>query len=386
MRVFISSVMNGFEVQRAVARAAVESLGMRPVMAEDFGARPHSSREACLEGVRESDCYLGVFDDRYGWLAPSGVSVTHEEFYEARGLGIPILLIVKDPAPNREPELAAFLKETGEYESGYFHGKYHTEADLATAITRALTTISRGASNVLSAGAAGKKLTAFFTAGRGRSTEPSVCLAVMPADRTAALDVRLLSGAPFRGKLSQAARYDVPLFREDLGIDIEDGAEFVALLQTEDHRSSVNRVEVHVDRTMAVTLSLEGTGNRDQHAWLEQMILSETLVSELLAASLKFIAYVQSTLLPVPPPPRLYVQAALLSVSGKLFGHPPSQPLQSLSMSGRNDGTIVVPSTPMLVPQGKVAEAQDLADQLREHFGRRFKADNAYFVAPSRHR
>ena len=38
-RVFISSVMRDFEAEREAARAAVESLRLQPVMAEDFGAR-----------------------------------------------------------------------------------------------------------------------------------------------------------------------------------------------------------------------------------------------------------------------------------------------------------------------------------------------------------
>lgn len=43
MKVFISSVVRGFEQFRAAAKDAVETLDMKPVMSEHFGARTYSS-------------------------------------------------------------------------------------------------------------------------------------------------------------------------------------------------------------------------------------------------------------------------------------------------------------------------------------------------------
>lgn len=42
MKVFISSLISGFEEFRSAARDAVRQLGHEPVMAEDFGAQPAS--------------------------------------------------------------------------------------------------------------------------------------------------------------------------------------------------------------------------------------------------------------------------------------------------------------------------------------------------------
>src|SRR4051794_2978374 len=89
--IFISSVMRDFGDVRLAARQAVESLRQHPVMAEDFGAQPHSSQTACLEGVRASEVYVGIYGGRYGSVARSGVSATEEEFNEARRRGLPIL-------------------------------------------------------------------------------------------------------------------------------------------------------------------------------------------------------------------------------------------------------------------------------------------------------
>ena len=90
-RVFISSVMRDFGHVRSAAREAISSLRQQPVMAEDFGAQPVSSQTACLDGVRSSDIYVGIFGERYGYVAKSGLSATEEEFDEARKQGLPIL-------------------------------------------------------------------------------------------------------------------------------------------------------------------------------------------------------------------------------------------------------------------------------------------------------
>ena len=46
MEVFVSSLISGMEEDRAAVRRAIERLGHRAVMAEDFGARPDSPQVA----------------------------------------------------------------------------------------------------------------------------------------------------------------------------------------------------------------------------------------------------------------------------------------------------------------------------------------------------
>ena len=54
------------------AREAVESLGMRPVMAEMAGARPQSPQQALLGEVADADSYLLLLGARYGEPGASG--------------------------------------------------------------------------------------------------------------------------------------------------------------------------------------------------------------------------------------------------------------------------------------------------------------------------
>ncbi len=85
MKVFISSLISGFEPFRAAARSAVQTLRHEPVVVEDFGARSDSPQIACLQGVRDADMVVLILGERYGAVqGTSGLSPTHEEFREAR--------------------------------------------------------------------------------------------------------------------------------------------------------------------------------------------------------------------------------------------------------------------------------------------------------------
>ncbi len=84
MRVFISSVITGYEHFRDAVAAAVESLGHEVIRAEDFGASPGTPQQACLGGVREADVVVLLVGARYGAIQPSGHSATDEEYREAR--------------------------------------------------------------------------------------------------------------------------------------------------------------------------------------------------------------------------------------------------------------------------------------------------------------
>ncbi len=83
MKVFISSVVSGFESFRDAAAAGIEALGYTVIRSEDFGAVAASSQQTCLEGVRVADVVVLLLGARYGFLQPAGLSATHEEYREA---------------------------------------------------------------------------------------------------------------------------------------------------------------------------------------------------------------------------------------------------------------------------------------------------------------
>src|SRR5262245_14171556 len=106
MKVFISSLITGMEALRFAAREAVMQLGHEPVMAEDFGARPHSPQITCLSGVREAAVMILILGAGYGAKQASGLSATHEEYREAKER-CPVFAFVQQGVA-RDSDQAAF--------------------------------------------------------------------------------------------------------------------------------------------------------------------------------------------------------------------------------------------------------------------------------------
>ena len=133
-KVFISSVIEGFSDERDAVKSAIESLDMLPVMAENFAAKPYSPQLACLEGINQSDIYVGILGPKYGSINTSSISATEEEFNEASKRGIPILWFVK--TCKREPRQEAFYKKISSYSEGYFLNFFDSPTDLIAKVTK----------------------------------------------------------------------------------------------------------------------------------------------------------------------------------------------------------------------------------------------------------
>jgi hypothetical protein len=137
MKIFISSLITGFEPLRSAARSAIQVLRHEPVMAEDFGARPTSPQVACLQGVRDSDLVVLILGDRYGYVqGTSGVSPTHEEYLEARGKK-PILMFVQEGV-ERDEQQAKFVSEAQSWQQGQYRAGFKTADELRDLVTRAI--------------------------------------------------------------------------------------------------------------------------------------------------------------------------------------------------------------------------------------------------------
>ncbi|USQ76815.1 DUF4062 domain-containing protein [Ornithinimicrobium cryptoxanthini] len=140
MRVFISSVKSGLEDERRALPGLIRALGHVPIMFEDFGAQLDPSREACLDGVANSDLYLLLLGPHYGYRFPeTGQSATHDELVEARRRGIDTVVFRKEGA-EPEPAQDAFIGQVGDYARGAFWSDY---ADVPDLLTKVASTIRR---------------------------------------------------------------------------------------------------------------------------------------------------------------------------------------------------------------------------------------------------
>jgi hypothetical protein len=136
MKIFISSVITGFETFRDAAAASIKALGYEVIRAEDFPASTKSPQVACLAGVREADLVLLVIGERYGYPQPSGHSATHEEYLEAKGRK-PLLVFVHEGV-TPEPEQRAFRREVEAWQGGSLWKGFVTPDDLRARVTEAV--------------------------------------------------------------------------------------------------------------------------------------------------------------------------------------------------------------------------------------------------------
>ena len=107
VRVFASSTLQELAPERQAVQDAVTRLRLVPVMFE-LGARPHPARQVYRAYLAQSQIFIGVYWQRYGWAAP-GEPISGLEDEYLLSAGMPRLIYVKSPAPDRDPRLAKML-------------------------------------------------------------------------------------------------------------------------------------------------------------------------------------------------------------------------------------------------------------------------------------
>jgi predicted ATPase len=107
VRVFVSSTLGELADERRAVRDAVKALRLVPVMFE-LGARPHPPRPVYRAYLAQSQVFVGIYWQSYGWVAP-GQDISGLEDEYRLSAGLPRLIYVKSPAPDREPRLTDLL-------------------------------------------------------------------------------------------------------------------------------------------------------------------------------------------------------------------------------------------------------------------------------------
>jgi len=107
VRVFVSSTLTELAAERQAVQDAVTSLRLVPVMFE-LGARPYPPRPVYRAYLAQSQVFVGIYWQSYGWVEP-GEQVSGLEDEYRLSAGLPRLIYVKSPAPDREPRLTQML-------------------------------------------------------------------------------------------------------------------------------------------------------------------------------------------------------------------------------------------------------------------------------------
>jgi predicted ATPase len=127
VRVFVSSTLDELAPERAAAREAITQLRLTPVLFES-GARPYPPRELYRAYLAQSDIFVGLYWQRYGWVAPTMQMSGLEDEYQLAG-DKPRLIYLKTPAPAREPRLQALLDRIRAEDAASYQ-KFATPDDL----------------------------------------------------------------------------------------------------------------------------------------------------------------------------------------------------------------------------------------------------------------
>jgi predicted ATPase len=124
LRVFVSSTLEELKAERLATKKAITDLHLTPVMFE-LGARPHPARDVYSSYLTQSHVFIGIYGDRYGWVAPGAeISGLEEEF--RLSADHPRLIYIKRPAPERDVRLKGLIDEIKRSDISY---KYFSEPE-----------------------------------------------------------------------------------------------------------------------------------------------------------------------------------------------------------------------------------------------------------------
>jgi len=137
LRVFVSSTLKELAPERRAVRAAVERLALAPVMFE-LGARPHPPRSLYRAYLDQSDIFVGVYWEQYGWVAPGEeVSGLEDEWNLAPD--IPKLIYLKR-SEHRQERLDGLIGRIRDSD-GASYVEFTDAAALADLVTSDLATL-----------------------------------------------------------------------------------------------------------------------------------------------------------------------------------------------------------------------------------------------------
>jgi len=104
--VFVSSTLGELAPERRAVTAAITQLRLTPVLFE-LGARPYAPRDLYRAYLKQSDVFIGIYAESYGWIAPDmEISGLEDEYRLAADK--PRLVYMKQTA-QRDPRLTSFL-------------------------------------------------------------------------------------------------------------------------------------------------------------------------------------------------------------------------------------------------------------------------------------
>jgi hypothetical protein len=209
MRVFISSVIEGFAPYRDAAAAGISAAEATPVRVEDIPSLNTSSRNACLDLIDTCEALAVVVGSRGGWVTPSGRTVTEEEYEYAKSKSKIVLAFVQ-AGVSRDSDAERLAASVSDYVQGRFRRQFTTPDELQESIRQALLPLVH---KTAMAQRAPTDINDALRATRSAHGEVYVRGVFAPAAHVELVDVLELDNRSFIDQLYQVAhRTDVGLF------------------------------------------------------------------------------------------------------------------------------------------------------------------------------
>jgi hypothetical protein len=343
--VFISSIQRDFSDIRQSARRAVESVGMRPLMAETAGASPASPQRALLDLVGRADVFLLILGPRYS-------KPTEDEFDEARRLAKPILVLRQNT--DAEADQEAFVERVaGGWRGGRLWGTFDDAGDVGFAVVQALTNLRSQATVNDLRPAAQERARELVASGRGASGSIAR-IAHAPLVAEPLLDAVVLSRADLGETVAALARGH-RLVPQSVGIEARVSAAGVALHQSGGYGGEP-LLTIGADGAVAASFSVAGDdqfgGMRVEPARLRDGIVAAGALARAAWERLDEREAVQ----------QVAVAVAIPDAQHKVFGASTGRnSIQMGSFSMPN--LIVVPDPPRVVRRAEIGSS-DVAERL----------------------
>jgi hypothetical protein len=329
-KVFVSSVMRDFGAERAAVRDAIESLGLRPMMAETAPASPDASKRALLPLVEKADAVVLILGGRYGYITESGTSPTEEEFKHATALGKPVFVFVQKGV-EREPEQDEFVARVGgKWENGAFTGFFTTPAELSLGVVKALSAY-REQLRDSDAGPTAQARAEQLAAGDSRGYNPGsnvVRVALVPLGTSNLIDAMVLEDGTVGERAAALVRRH-GLVPQAAGIEVRADSKGIVL-------SAKSPADFH---TTVVRVASDGAISAEVSARADGMMGGAAIAYPRVEHAIAVTCTIAQDLWGLLPSGDLVRQAAITVGVPDANHHP-------LTLSGKVGGSMKIPSVP----------------------------------------
>ena len=341
-RVFVSSIQSGYEDVREAVRAAVESLGKLPIMAEVTGASPDPSKRTLLDRVAEADVFLLVVGPRYGQRGASGFSPTEDEFNEARRLTKPILVLIQDG--ERDAEQQEFIERVrGTWDEGYFAPTFHDASDVGLLVVRSLSQMAANATAQAVTLPMARQRAVELAGGRGNRDGGSGSKARVvfaPMVRAELLDAVALETPGLVDQVATAARAS-GLVTHAMGLTTDVRADGIRVTAKDPRAWGEANLFVGADGAVVAEGDVAGTGS-----FSSMQVVGDRL-AEVLERSCQFAEGVWRVIDAQQEVRQVCVTVAIPDASNKVFATAPVGNTVSMSMS--LGPVVIAPQPPLQV-------------------------------------